>query len=150
MRRRASWLLLGLFSFFFYACGSNTPEKVDARDLNPFSPDALCAYHIGDPEAGQTIFSQPVIGGKGGCVTCHSTAPDITLSGPSLYGIATTAENRISGVIPANYIYVSIVDPNYSVVDGFSTDIMPNHYYEELTKEEITNLVSYLMTLTSE
>lgn len=149
MRRRTSWALIGLLSFILFACSSTEPDKVDARDLNPFSPDALCAYHIGDPDAGQTLFNQPVIAGKGGCVTCHSTAPDTILTGPSLYSIATTAEDRIPGVIPANYIYVSIVDPNYSVVEGFSADIMPNHYYEELTKEEITNLVSYLMTLTS-
>lgn len=150
MRRRTSWALIGLLSFILFACSSTEPDKVDARDLNPFSPDALCAYHIGDPDAGQTIFNRPVIAGQGGCVTCHSTAPDTILTGPSLYSIATTAEDRIPGVIPANYIYVSIVDPNYSVVEGFSADIMPNHYYEELTKEEITNLVSYLMTLTSE
>ncbi len=143
-------VLLVLFTFLLMSCESGELEFVDARDLNPFSPDALCAYHIGDPDAGLALFNQPVLAEKGGCVTCHSMAPDISLGGPSLNGIATTAEDRIPGVIAANYIYVSIVDPNYYVVDGFTADIMPNHYHADLSKDNITNLVSYLMTLYAE
>jgi hypothetical protein len=98
MEHRGACLLFVLFASLLISCEPSKPALVDARDLNPFSPDALCAYHIGDPEAGLTLFNQPVLASKGGCVTCHSMTPNTTLGGPSLSGIATIAEDRIEGV----------------------------------------------------
>ncbi|MEM7530945.1 MAG: 5'-nucleotidase C-terminal domain-containing protein [Chloroflexota bacterium] len=118
---------------------------VDARDLDP--SEALCAYEEGDTEVGQALFEQPVLGGMGGCKTCHSLEPDVTLMGPSLYGIATIAETRQAGMIPANYIYLSIMEPNSYIVEGFEAGVMPDHYADHLDEGEIADLVNYLMTL---
>jgi mono/diheme cytochrome c family protein len=148
-QRLARWVWPALL-LLLAACAAERPAPVDARDLDPFSPDALCAYHIGDPAAGEALFNRPVLAGTGGCATCHSLAPDTVLVGPSLHAIATTAETRVPGVIPANYIYLSIVDPDFHVVEGFDGEEMPDVYRERLSQEEITNLVSFLMTLTAE
>ena len=150
IRWRSSWLLILLISTLVTACQADEPVKIDARDLNPFSPDALCAYHIGDPALGKELFDRKRIAGMKGCASCHSIEEGVNLEGPSLYGIATSAEERIPGVIPANYIYMSIVLPNYSIVEGYSSGDMPDRYHEKLDTDEITNLVSYLMTLSEE
>lgn len=128
-------------------CGKEQQVAVDARDLDPFSEEAFCAWHIGSPETGQEIFERLVLADRAGCVTCHSRSPETTLVGPSLYGVAATAAKRMEGVIPANYLYLSIVEPSFYVVEGFAADVMPSHYADALSEEEITNLVSYLMTL---
>lgn len=141
-------VLLGLFLLFLLGgCGQSQVVGVDARDLDPFSPEAFCAWHIGDPEAGRAIFERPVLADAGGCVTCHSLEEDVTLVGPSLYGVATLAETRQPGIIPANYLYLSITQPDFHVVAGFRPNLMPANYANDLTEEEITNLVSFLMTL---
>jgi mono/diheme cytochrome c family protein len=132
------------------ACAAERPAPVDARDLDPFSPDALCAYHLGDPAAGEALFNRPVLAGSGGCATCHSLAPDTILVGPSLHAIATSAETRVPDVIAANYLYLSIVDPDLHVFADFDGGVMPDRYGEELTQEEIADLVSYLFTLNGE
>ncbi|HRW08217.1 MAG TPA: cytochrome c [Caldilineaceae bacterium] len=123
---------------------------VDARDLDPFADGSLCGWETADPVAGRALFEQRVLAGGAGCVTCHSLEPDVTLVGPSLHGIATTAFKRVIGVQTSNYIYLSIVDPNMYVVEGFPADTMPQNYATDLTEDEIANLVSFLMTLERE
>ncbi|MCB0034634.1 MAG: cytochrome c [Anaerolineales bacterium] len=129
-------------------CAPAEPEGVDARDLDPYADGALCEWHLGNPEVGQELFERPVLGSAAGCVTCHSLEPEVTLVGPSLYGAATTAANRVEGVRADNYLYLSITLPNFHVVEGYQPDIMPHSYATELTQLEITDLVSFLMTLT--
>ncbi|HRJ41897.1 MAG: c-type cytochrome [Caldilineaceae bacterium] len=128
------------------ACGKMGPAPVDARDLPPFAEGALCAWHTGDPEAGREIFERPVLAGTGGCTTCHSLEPNVRLVGPSLYGVAATASARHESITPPNYLYLSIMAPNQFVVDGFPAGIMPDNYATELSEEEVTNLVTFLMT----
>ena len=131
-------------------CGRTTQVAVDARDLDPFADGSLCGWQTADPIAGRVLFEQRVLAGGAGCVTCHSLEPDVTLVGPSLHGIATTAFKRVIGVQTSNYIYLSIVDPNMYVVEGFPADTMPQNYATDLTEDEIANLVSFLMTLERE
>lgn len=147
VRRFAGWALLGVVVLLAACQSSPRPAPVDARDLDPYGPDALCAYLLGIPEVGQEVFEQPVLAGTGGCVTCHSLEPDVRLVGPSLYGIATTAEGRVPDVIASNYIYLSIMEPDFYIVEGYDAGAMPDVYRDNLTEEQITNLVSYLMTL---
>lgn len=147
--RRLHVVILGitLTLLLLTACQQERPAPVDARSLDPFSPEAFCAWESGDPEAGRALFERPVLAGGPGCITCHSLAPGVSLVGPSLYGIAATAGERQPGMLPDNYIYLSIVEPASYVVSGFPANVMPDFYAERLSETEITDLVSYLMTL---
>lgn len=140
-----TFLLIGCLCLLA-ACGKTGPAPVDARDLDPFADGALCAWHTGDPEAGRELFERPVLAGTGGCTTCHSLEPNVKLVGPTLYGVAATAASRHEGVTAPNYLYLSIMAPNQFVVDGFPAGIMPDGYATELSEEEVTNLVTFLMT----
>jgi mono/diheme cytochrome c family protein len=143
-------ILLLYTAALLISCGRSPQVAVDARDLDPFADGALCGWETADPVAGRALFEQQVIAGGAGCITCHSLAPDVTLVGPSLYGIATTAFKRVIGVETSNYIYLSITEPNQHVVEGFPADTMPGNYAADLTADEIANLVSFLMTLERE
>jgi cytochrome c551/c552 len=131
-------------------CGWGQPAGVDARTLDPFADGSLCAWQTADPAAGRALFERQILAGGAGCITCHSLEPEVTLVGPSLHGIATTAFKRVIGVQTSNYIYLSIVEPNMHVVEGFPPDVMPSNYDADLTADEIANLVSFLMTLERE
>ena len=94
-----------------------------------------------------------------GCVACHSTAAGVTLAGPSLAGIAATADSMRalpdytgSATDAASYIRESIEQPSASIVAGpmFSAggrSFMPDNFSTTLTSEQIDQLVAYLLTL---
>lgn len=88
---------------------------------------------------GQTVFNLR-------CAQCHATVPDTVVIGPSLSGIATRASTRVEGYDAESYIERSILVPDFYVVEGFA-DTMPTNFGKELTSEELSAIVSYLMTL---
>ena len=106
------------------ACGGSGDEEVASAD-----PVA----------AGKELFAQQIIGTQPGCITCHSLEEGVTIVGPSLAGIGSRAD--------ADYIRESILDPNAVLVEGFPANTMPPVWNEELTEEQIEQLVAYLMTL---
>lgn len=141
--------LLGLLALTLFSCAPQ-PEASDTNThkLDPYATEPYGNWQAADPEKGEALFQQPLLAGAAGCTACHSLAPDVVLVGPSLHGIATTAETRIPNVRPDNYLYLAITNPDQHIVDGYSPSIMPNVYATELTQEDINNLVSYLMSLT--
>lgn len=100
-----------------------------------------------DVAAGDQLFHQTVIGTNAGCMTCHSTEQGVTIVGPSLAGIATTAATEESGKTAEEFIKESIVDPNKVVTQGFNPNIMPQNWGQVLSEQQINQLVAYLMTL---
>jgi len=101
----------------------------------------------GDTAAGKALFAQPLIGTQPGCGTCHSLNPDEVLVGPSMAGIGTRADTRVSGQAAADYIRESILHPDNYVVEGFQPGVMVQVWEQELTSEQIDNLIAYLLTL---
>ena len=95
----------------------------------------------GDPavDAGKALFAETVIGAQAGCSTCHSLNAGEVIVGPSMAGIGARAD--------ANSIRKSILNPNAALVDGFPADTMPNVWGDELSGEQVDQLVDYLLTL---
>ena len=90
-------------------------------------------------QTGQAVFNLR-------CAQCHALTPDTVVIGPSLAGIATRAATRVEGYDATAYIEHSILFPRDYLVDGF-IDTMPTNFGKELTSEELTGVVAYLMTL---
>ncbi len=99
------------------------------------------------PMSGEAIWQRQMLGGAPGCTACHSLEPDVTIVGPSLAGVAGRAGQRVSGQSAADYLHESIVNPDAYVVDGFTAGVMYQNYQEALTGEQITELVSFLLSL---
>lgn len=93
------------------------------------------------------------------CNACHSVAPGVNLAGPTLAGVSARAEQIINspdykGTAQdvEGYLRESIVDPSAHIVPGamYSANgqsFMPNTYAQELTPEQIDQLVAFLSTL---
>lgn len=94
-------------------------------------------------EAGRELYDT---GGPTGtaCSTCH-TLDGTTLVGPSFQGIADRAGDRVSGMTAEEYIHQSIVDPSAHIVEGYD-DLMPAIYGQQLSDEQVNELVAFLMT----
>ena len=94
----------------------------------------------GDPDvqAGQKLFTQPVLAKQAGCSTCHSTNGSVIV-GPSMQGIGS----RMS----EDEIRTAILDPDAVIAEGFTAGIMPAVWGDELTDEQVNHLVAYLSSL---
>lgn len=125
------------------ACGGDEEGGVDED-----------AGGVGNAANGEALYTGATIGAANlpGCVTCHSVEPtDDPLQpspvGPSHYGVAARADDYVEGMSAEEYLRESIVAPDAHIVEGFQPGVMPQNYEEELTAQEIDNLVAYLLTL---
>jgi len=82
-----------------------------------------------------------------GCTACHALEAGVTLVGPSWYQIGAVAATRVPGESAALYLYHSIIDPNQHVVEGFLPNLMPQTYGEQLSEQDLADLMQYLLTL---
>ena len=101
----------------------------------------------GDAAAGKDLYNQGLIGTQPGCMTCHSLEPGVTMVGPSLATTGADAGTRVSGGSAEDYLRKSILDPNADVADGFTAGLMPVALADELTEQQVNDLVAFLLTL---
>ena len=66
--------------------------------------------------------------------------------GPSFYGIADRAGERVPGLTAEEYLHQSIVEPNAFVVPGYPSGQMIQNFGQILTEEQIQDLIAFLMT----
>lgn len=91
----------------------------------------------GDPVSGEALYTAK------GCMACHSLDGS-SLVGPSYVGLGDRAGTTIEGLSAEEYVYQSIIKPCDFVVDGF-TCVMPQNYEEQLTPQEIVDLMAYAL-----
>jgi mono/diheme cytochrome c family protein len=86
----------------------------------------------GSAEAGRAVFLDQ------GCGSCHTFSPAGSTGtvGPNL-------DEALAGK-DAAFIRQSIVDPNAEVASGFSAGVMPQNYEEQLSPEQLDDLVAFL------
>jgi hypothetical protein len=91
-----------------------------------------------------------------GCTGCHVT----TNAGPAWEpsegqpGIGDRAETRFTqadytgqATTAEQYLFESIVNTNVYVVEGFAPNIMLSTYGETLTVEEVSDLITYMLSI---
>ena len=138
MKKLLFVVILMLVVLSLAACGGESA---------PSGGEGGAAAGPGDAAAGQKIFEQTLIGTQAGCVTCHSLEPGVTMVGPSLATIGAEAGSRVSGMSAEEYLRQSILEPDAHLAEGFSPGIMPAALADELTEQQLNDLVAYLMTL---
>jgi len=104
--------------------------------------------HIGsDPVAGEKLYFEASLGTNASCRICHSLDPYEELVGPTFFGIATRASERVQGLSAEEYLRQSILEPDVFVVDGFPSGLMVPNLDDSLTEAQINDLVAFLMTM---
>lgn len=129
-------LLIPLFALplVLAACGGPAPAENQIQ---------------GDAARGEALFAQTTIGSNNapGCITCHSLEAGVMLVGPSQADVGARAETAVSGQSASEYLRTAIVDPNAHIVDGFVAGVMYQNYAQDLSEQEIADLVAYMLTL---
>ncbi|MFW5940714.1 MAG: c-type cytochrome [Chloroflexota bacterium] len=147
MSRRLPYILVLTFALLFMAaCGGD--------DTNGNGDDGTGGDAVGDAQNGESLYMMTTIGDTGapGCITCHNVEPtDDPLQpapvGPSHYGLADRAGDYVEEMSAEAYLRESIVEPDAHIVEGFQPGVMYQNYEEDLTEEQIDDLVAYLLTL---
>jgi hypothetical protein len=136
---------------------TDTPAPTPTRTPDIANGELLFNNHINDDTSIPT------------CVSCHPVVPTTDeelalIQGPSMVahgnepGIAIRARERVPGQTPAEYLRISILDPNAYLVPNSSipdkgpyaimgVSIMFQGYAEVLTTDQVNDLVAYLLTL---
>jgi cytochrome c2 len=139
---RSTLVLLVLVVLVLAACGGGGGQTASAGP--------------GDATKGQALFEQKTLGKDNlqGCATCHSIQKDVVLTGPSLAGIGTDAAASVKDPAykgkakdAAGWLKEAIVSPNLDIPEGFKPDVMPQNFKDELTDQQINDIVAYLLTL---
>jgi len=84
-----------------------------------------------------------------GCVACHST-DGTRLVGPTwkgLFGSTRTLQDGTTVQADEDYLRTAILDPGAQVVQGFPTGVMPTTFKDQLTPEQIEDLIAYIKSL---
>ena len=91
--------------------------------------------------AGKQVFA------ANGCSSCHTPAAAGASGtvGPDLDKVVSDAAKYAKGKPPAVYIRQSIVTPNAFVVPGFPKGTMPQTFGQQLSPQQITALVNFLI-----
>ena len=83
-----------------------------------------------------------------GCKACHSLDGSQGV-GPTFlgsYGRTVILEDSSTVVADETYLYQSIVDPNSQIVQGFAP-AMPQNYSEQLSDEQISDVIAFIKSL---
>jgi cytochrome c len=109
------------------------------------------AAPLGDAERGRQLFTgeQPFTSANAPvCANCHFVrAEDGVMLGPNLAGVGAAAASRVAGQSAEQYLRTTLLDPDAYLVEGFQEGIMYRGYEEELTQQEVSDLIAYLLTL---
>ncbi|MBI5930739.1 MAG: cytochrome c [Chloroflexi bacterium] len=98
-----------------------------------------------DVEVGKGLFERGD-GDAPACKTCHTTDGEDGPSAPSLKSIANDAGDRVDGETAEAYLLNSIIAPGQHVVEGYR-NTMFSKYDDKLSKQQIADLIAYLLTL---
>lgn len=149
---RRSWALLIIAAVLLAACGG---QSGSSGTTTPASGGASSGQ-VGNASNGQALFNQATLGKDNlpGCKTCHSVVGEEKIVGPSLAGIGTDAQTAFTesgykgtAKSAADYLREAIVNPNVDVPEGYAPNVMPQNFKDELTPDQINDLVAYLLTL---
>jgi cytochrome c553 len=108
---------------------------------------------VGDAERGRQLFDGTIVmrnGDTPSCASCHAAAVDeVPTLGLNLSNIGARAERRVAGMSAAEYLHESIVFPDAQLTGGWQEGIMYRGYGQDLTEQQIADLVAYLLTMRS-
>ncbi len=117
------------------------PTAMGQAELTELPTPTAAPEEQGDPVArGRQIFTER------GCAGCHTIEGLSTgVVGPNLTQIGEIAATLKEGYSAEEYIRESIQNPNAYIVEGYQPNIMPQNYGQQLSQQELDDLVAFLL-----
>lgn len=120
---------------------NDAPDDATVVDNTGLPATLAALLPNADPEHGRELTVQ------NGCTACHALEEGANVVGPSWFNMGAIAATRVPNESAALYLYHSIVDPNQHVVEGFLPNLMPQSYSEQLSEQDLADVIQYLLTL---
>jgi mono/diheme cytochrome c family protein len=119
-------------------CGGD--ESATTTETTPTATETNGAMTGGDVEAGREVFIAT------GCGSCHTlqAAGTTGMTGPNLDNDLPVSVEA-SGAPIEEHVRLAITDPDAWVMPQFSGGVMPGNYEEQLTEEQIADLVAFVV-----
>jgi len=122
------------------ATSSNEGEEAEAPEATGEAPEAGAESGGGaaagnaQAEAGAQVFASD------GCGSCHTfeAANSTGTVGPDLNEYLAPDDDKAG-------VEEMIVDPNSEIAEGYSSNVMPTNYGQNLSKKEVEQLVQFLI-----
>lgn len=127
-----------------------TPVPPKLADLTPDQITAGLPDDLAQTLAAADASQGPTLAATKGCIGCHAVDPAVQMTGPTWYNVGDHAITRVPTESPAEYIHQSIINPNGFVVPNFPASIMPQNYGEQLSTQELADLIAYLLAQTGQ
>lgn len=131
MTQRTKWLGVVVGLVLLTACGGAGP---------------------GDAVNGAKLFTQELAGEDvPTCISCHAVEPgkQAEVMGNNLSNVGNRAGQTVRGQSAEAYLYASIVDPDVYLAGGFQEGIHYRGYGKVLSRQQLNDLVAYMLTLRS-
>jgi mono/diheme cytochrome c family protein len=111
----------------------------------------LVAGLTGDAARGEQLYNGDTRSGGGqrlACSTCHTGGAQAPATDEKWDTAATvrTQLPEFAGWSVEQYLIHSIIYPNEYVVPGYASGVMPNNYGEQLTSQDLADMLAYLKT----
>lgn len=135
-------------------CGVNAPaptaQPVLAVEMTVVATPETQTLTDSAVERGRLLFHQfkPEVGFA--CETCHYTTSDQRLIGPGLAGVAQRVQSYDIQMAVKDYLHASIIAPDEFLAPAepaYPSGVMPRTYGEILTRDQIDDLVAFLLSL---
>ena len=111
-----------------------------------------------DPDPRAPISFDPEAAARGellaegeACLQCHTVDGRLGTTGPTWKALAGSSRPLVTGEFVTatdTYLFNSIVDPNSQVVQGYQP-VMPDYFVDQLTEQQILDLVEYIKSLST-
>jgi cytochrome c oxidase subunit II len=129
MRRAATLVTAGIL-LFLAGCGGGEEAAPTASTVE--GTIATATLPEGDAAAGKEVFN------SSGCGSCH-TFKEAGASGQVGPNLDESLQDK-----DAEFVRESIVNPNAEIAEGYSPNVMPGNYGEQLSKKQLADLVAFL------
>lgn len=102
----------------------------------------------GDPARGEALYNgaeRTEVNARLGCSGCHlggAAAPATEIQWAQVD--ERLAHPQLQGYTPEQYFVESIVQPNEYIVDGWAGGQMPQNYGEQMTLQDIADIIAYI------
>lgn len=122
-------ILMMVFLFVLVGCTGDATSSIAFADI-PAEGDAI---------RGEELYNTV----SPSCSSCHIAGANAS---PDLAGFGDIAATRVDGESAREYTFYAITEPGRHVVEGYG-NAMPNQYDEDLTPQDIADLIAYLLSL---
>lgn len=121
----------------------DTPSRVALEDV--YREEGAEPAEPPEPRPPEELFTSMA------CIGCHNLDEPQTEDnrgpvGPNMGNIAEIAATRVDDMSAEEYVYQSIVNPMAYVVEGYNAGVMPQNFAQQMTDEEIRNMVDWLLS----